>query len=180
MEKMKKYIWSSVLEIDEFEKGWEAVIKEFKLENNKWLQDMYNIRESWIPAFFRDEPMFGLMRTTSRSESENYFFGQFHKQADSLFEFWLRFESAMHRQRNETVRLDHESKSSIAKTLSRWFIEDDAANLFTRTIFYKVQEEILASCLDMQIKRMSEDVQGVTHMEIKDVRVKDKLFKVFY
>ncbi|XP_074347106.1 uncharacterized protein LOC141685930 [Apium graveolens] len=43
---------------------------------------------------------------------------------------------------------------------------------------FPVKEEILASCLEMQIKRMSEEVDGVTHFEIKDVRVKDKLFKV--
>ncbi|XP_063935349.1 protein FAR1-RELATED SEQUENCE 5-like [Daucus carota subsp. sativus] len=178
MEKMKTYIWSSNLEIDEFESGWKAVIGEFKLEDNKWLSDMYDIRKSWIPAYFRDSPMFGLMRTTSRSESENFFFSQFHKQGDTLCEFWIRFESAMHRQRNETERLDHESNSSKPNILSRWFIEDDAAELFTRSIFYKVQEEILASCLDMQIKRMSEEVDGVTHFEIKDVKVKDKLFKV--
>ena len=91
MEKMKKYIWSNHLDIAEFEQGWQAVMKEFNLENNKWLSDMYAIRSSWIPAFFRDEPMLGLMRTTSRSESENFFFAQFHKQADSLCEFWLRF-----------------------------------------------------------------------------------------
>ncbi|XP_074359637.1 protein FAR1-RELATED SEQUENCE 9-like [Apium graveolens] len=82
----------------------------------------------------------------------------------------------MERQRNKTARLDHESKTSIPETLSRWFIED-AATLFTRAIFYKVQEEI-CSCLDMQIKRMSEEIEGVTHMEIRDVKVKDKLFKV--
>lgn len=178
MEKLKIYIWSSHLEVSEFETGWEAVIKEFKLEDNKWLADMYEIRTSWIPAFFRDEPMVGLLRTTSRSESENFFFGQFHKQGDTLCEFWLRFHSAMDRQRNETARLDHESKSSVPTNLSTWFIEDDAANLFTRTIFYKVQEEILASCLDMQIKRMSEEVNGVTCLEIRDVKIKDKLFKV--
>ncbi|KAK1376404.1 hypothetical protein POM88_032597 [Heracleum sosnowskyi] len=80
MEKMKNYIWSSNLEIHEFEEGWETIIKEFKLEGNKWLSDMYAIRSSWIPTYFRDEPMFGLLRTTSRSESENFFFGQFHKQ----------------------------------------------------------------------------------------------------
>ncbi|KAK1397608.1 hypothetical protein POM88_007471 [Heracleum sosnowskyi] len=84
----------------------------------------------------------------------------------------------MDRQRNETARLDHESKSTIPMTLSKWFIEDDAAYLFTRAIFYKVQEEILASCLKMQIKHVSEEIDGVTHMEIRDVRVKDKLFKV--
>ncbi|XP_017247124.2 protein FAR1-RELATED SEQUENCE 5-like [Daucus carota subsp. sativus] len=178
MEKMKTYIWASHLEIAEFEEGWEAVFKEFKLESNKWLLDMYEIRSSWIPAYFRDEPMFGLMRTTSRSESENSFFGQFHKQGDTLCEFWLRFQSAMERQRNETERLDHESDSFTPNILSRWFIEDDAAAIFTREIFYKIQEEILAGCLDMQIKRMSEEIDGVTALEIKDVKIKDKVFKV--
>ena len=86
----------------------------------------------------------------------------------------------MERQRNETKRLDEESKSSFPTTLSRWFIEDDAADLFTRTVFYRVQEEILAACLDMQIKRMSEEIDGVTNFEIKDVKVKEKIFKVLY
>ena len=35
MEKMKAYFWSSNLEIEEFENGWESVIKEFNLEENK-------------------------------------------------------------------------------------------------------------------------------------------------
>ncbi|XP_074348984.1 uncharacterized protein LOC141688322 [Apium graveolens] len=138
---------------------------------------MYSIRSSWISSFFRDEPMFGLMRTTSRSESENFFFGQFHRQGDTLCEFWLHFQSAMEQQRNETQWLDHESKTCIPETLSTWFIEDDAT-FFTRAIFYKVQEEIISSCLDMQIKRMSEEINGVTHLEIRDVKVKNKLFKV--
>ena len=77
MEKMKDYIWSSNLEIAEFEHGWDAVIKEFKLDGNKWLSDMYDLRASWIPVFFRDQPMFGLMRTTSRSESEIFSWGNF-------------------------------------------------------------------------------------------------------
>ncbi|KAK1386236.1 hypothetical protein POM88_023971 [Heracleum sosnowskyi] len=178
MEKMKNYIWSSNLEIHEFEEGWETIIKEFKLEGNKWLSDMYAIRSSWIPAYFRDDPMFGRLRTTSRSESENFFFGQFHKQGDNLCEFWIRFQTAMERQRNETARLDHESKCTTPTTISTWYIEDDAADLFTRAIFYKFQEEIIRSCLDMQIKRMSEEVDGVTHLEIRDVKVKDKIFKV--
>ncbi|KAL1823979.1 hypothetical protein ACET3Z_010757 [Daucus carota] len=86
--------------------------------------------------------------------------------------------SAMDRQRNETKRLDHESNSSSPSTLSRWFIENNAAEIFMRAIFYKLQEEILASCMEMQIKKMSEDVNGVIHLEIRDVKVKDKIFKV--
>ncbi|GJY70702.1 hypothetical protein Tco_0474405 [Tanacetum coccineum] len=31
-----------------------------------WLSKMYRLRSSWIPAFFVDSPLCGLMRTTSR------------------------------------------------------------------------------------------------------------------
>ena len=63
--------------------------------------------------------MFGFMRTTSRFGSEIFFFSQFHKQGDTLCEFWIRFESTMHRQWNETERLDHESNSSKPNILSK-------------------------------------------------------------
>ncbi|XP_074348400.1 protein FAR1-RELATED SEQUENCE 5-like [Apium graveolens] len=122
--------------------------------------------------------MFGLMRTTSRFESENFFFSRFHRQGSTLCEFWLRFESAMDKQQNETRRLNHESNSSLPITVSEWFIKDDAADLFTRAIFYKLQDEIVSSCLNMQIKKMSEEIDGVTYLEIRDVKVNDKIFKV--
>ena len=54
MEKIKKFIWSSSIEVDDFEDGWKSVIKEFNLEDHVWLSDMYDMRESWIPAYFRD------------------------------------------------------------------------------------------------------------------------------
>ncbi|XP_035835709.1 protein FAR1-RELATED SEQUENCE 4-like [Helianthus annuus] len=41
-----------------------------------WTDILTPEEESWIPAYYRMEPMSGLMRTTSRSESENHFFGQ--------------------------------------------------------------------------------------------------------
>ncbi|KAK1394529.1 hypothetical protein POM88_013585 [Heracleum sosnowskyi] len=129
MEKMKKYIWSSTLELAEFEKGWKSVLKEFKLEGNRWLWEMFVSRTSWIPAFFRDKPMFGLIRTTSSSESENNFFSQFHRQSDSLCEFYLRFRSAMNKQIYEYARLNQEDLSAIPSTVSKLFIEVDVAHL---------------------------------------------------
>ncbi|WOH00390.1 hypothetical protein DCAR_0519749 [Daucus carota subsp. sativus] len=103
------------------------------------------MRESWIPAYFRDKPMYGLIRTTSRSESENFFFSQFHQSGSTLSEFYIRFESAMDKQRNETKNLNHVDSSAKPATISTLFLEDDAAELYTREIFYKIQEEILAA-----------------------------------
>ncbi|KAK1411609.1 hypothetical protein QVD17_38164 [Tagetes erecta] len=69
-------VWTDSLSPSEFEVGWHSVIQDFDLSDNNWLGDIYDMRESWIPAYYRDELMPGLMRTTSRSESENHFFGQ--------------------------------------------------------------------------------------------------------
>ncbi|XP_074346790.1 uncharacterized protein LOC141685597 [Apium graveolens] len=132
MEKIKTYIWSSIIETEEFESKWERVIKEFNLENNKWLQDMYALKASWIPAFFRNEPMFGLLRTTSRSESENSFLGSFINKEIRYMNFGC------------VLRVQWTSKGM--RQLD-WI------------------EEILAFCLEMQIKRMSEEVDGVTHLK---------------
>ncbi|KAK1353767.1 hypothetical protein POM88_052132 [Heracleum sosnowskyi] len=131
MEKIKKYLWSSIIEPDEFEQGWKEVIKEFKLKEHVWLSEMYDMRQSWIPAYFRDKPMYGFIRTMSSSESENYFFSQFHQCGSTLSEFYIRFKSAMDKQRNETKRLNHECASAKPVTVSKLFLEDDAAELYT-------------------------------------------------
>lgn len=178
MEKIKKYIWSSTIDPEEFEEGWNSVMKEFKLEKHVWLSQMYDMRESWIPAYFRDKPMYGLIRTTSRSESENFFFSQFHQSGSTLSEFYIRFESAMDKQRNETKRLNHEGASAKPSTVSKLFLEDDAAELYTRAIFYKIQEEILAARDDMRIQSIGPEINGIKSYEMKDVKMKDKLFKV--
>ncbi|XP_076948535.1 protein FAR1-RELATED SEQUENCE 5-like [Bidens hawaiensis] len=50
----------------EFETKWLLIMKEYDLESNKWLIDMFDMRYDWIPAYYRDEPLSGLMHTTSR------------------------------------------------------------------------------------------------------------------
>ncbi|XP_057529934.1 protein FAR-RED IMPAIRED RESPONSE 1-like [Amaranthus tricolor] len=61
----------------EFEDQWSKMMSDYEhanLRNNDWLNSMYDIREMWVPAYFRDLYMGGLLRTTSRWESENNFF----------------------------------------------------------------------------------------------------------
>lgn len=76
---MKSLVYADHLTPEEFEEGWDAVIQEYKLEDNDWLIDMYNIRKEWIPAYFYDLEMVGLLRTTSRSESSNFYFQHFQQ-----------------------------------------------------------------------------------------------------
>jgi len=56
---------------------------------------MYDIRDMWIPAYFKVLFLGAVLRTTSRSESENHFFSNFTNPHLSLVDFWMRCESAL-------------------------------------------------------------------------------------
>ena len=58
-------MWTDILTPESLN---QAVIAEFNLEDNDWL-DIFALKESWIPAYYRMEELSGLMRTTSRSKS---------------------------------------------------------------------------------------------------------------
>jgi hypothetical protein len=52
---------------------WTSIINDFQLTANEWLSTRFLIRKLWIPAYFMDIPLAGVLRTTSRSESANSF-----------------------------------------------------------------------------------------------------------
>jgi hypothetical protein len=74
---------------------------------------MYDLRSMWIPAYFKDIFMAGILRTTSRSESENSFFGNYLNKDLSLVEFWMRFDSAIEAQRHKELLADNDTLHSI-------------------------------------------------------------------
>ncbi|XP_020259857.1 protein FAR1-RELATED SEQUENCE 5-like [Asparagus officinalis] len=125
--KINALIWSKDIDPATFEVGWKDVMKEFKLESNEWLCELYNIWESWILAYYADDLMAGLLRTTSISESENSFFDKFNRRSDTLTEFYPRYESAMDKQRHTNVRLNYEGTKSMPRMDTPLLLERDAA-----------------------------------------------------
>ncbi|XP_074376755.1 protein FAR1-RELATED SEQUENCE 1-like [Apium graveolens] len=131
MEKLNKFVWSSHLMVAEFESGWDAVLKEFGLSEHVWLNEIYAMRKSWIPAFFRDKPMGALLRTTSRSESTNFYFNHFVQKGDTLSEFYMCYESAIKKQNHESKKLTN-GDTCIPKLVTEKNIEKHAAQVYTR------------------------------------------------
>lgn len=176
MEKIKSVVYSDHLTSTEFEEGWKAVISEYKLENNNWLTDLYNIRDQWIPAYFSDVEMAGLLRTTSRSESSNNFFQHFHESGDTLVEFYSSFESAMDKQRLRTAEDDKRSEK-VPQLETTMKIEVDASQLYTLELYYLVREEIKSACFHTTIPEMSNDNDS-RHFKCKDDLHHGKIFEV--
>ncbi|XP_022019318.2 protein FAR-RED IMPAIRED RESPONSE 1-like [Helianthus annuus] len=123
---MTHVVWNDTIFPEDFETEWHSIMSTFGFENNEWLKDMYDLRFDWIPAYYHGENLAGLMRTTSRCESENYFFGQICNPRCTFVEFFTHFETAMDIQRHEHRRNDHDTRYIQSKTWSD-FIAIDAA-----------------------------------------------------
>ncbi|KAK9740323.1 hypothetical protein RND81_03G026400 [Saponaria officinalis] len=136
LSRLNGVVWNQDLEPTEFEIKWnEPVITEFGLDDNRWLSTMFDIKEYWIPAYFRDMSMGNIMSTTQRSESENSFFKKFENHYGTLVEFWLRYESAMDQQRHTHKRLEMESNNSVPKTITPLSLESHALTVYTGPIY---------------------------------------------
>ncbi|XP_021988872.1 protein FAR1-RELATED SEQUENCE 5-like [Helianthus annuus] len=130
---------------------------------------IYEIRDTWIPAYYRDEHMSGLMRTSSRSESENHFFGQFCNPNCTLVEFLGHFDSAIEAQRHEHWKNDHDTRHTNPQIFAKEFVlEQQAANIFTRTIFFDAQLEIQPAIHKCGIGKWDEMEDNFVNFSVKD------------
>lgn len=144
-------VWADTMDPQEFEVLWNDICSRYGLEDNNWLKSLYTYRHYWIPAYFGDIPMSGIMRTTSISESENSFFKRFTRSGANLIEFWMKFNQALDAQRMAAEKYDYADQNSTPKMKTCLEIEKNVAMLFTATIFYKVQVEIAASLYSCRI-----------------------------
>ncbi|KAJ0906809.1 putative Zinc finger, SWIM-type, MULE transposase domain, FHY3/FAR1 family [Helianthus annuus] len=149
-------VWTDALEPAQFETQWCDLMIKYNLTSNSWLSDMYNLRSDWIPAYYRHEHMSGLMRTTSRSESENHFFGQLTNTKLSLVEFLSHFDTAMESQRFKRSKRDHDTRYTQPRMKTNYELELEAAKIYTQGIFFDVQEEIRLACKNCMCRREEE------------------------
>ncbi|GJR07786.1 FAR1-related sequence 5-like protein [Tanacetum coccineum] len=138
-------VWTYQILPEIFEREWECMINELELGENKWLGDMFDLRESWIPAYLTDVHMAGLMRTTSRFESENHFFGKWTSPHLTLIEFLSHYDTAIDYQRYIERKNDHDSRYKKPAFKTDLPMEKEACKLYTRTLFFDVQDEMFAS-----------------------------------
>jgi hypothetical protein len=80
----------------EFECAWEMMLEEFNLHEDMTLRKLYEIRNEWIPAFFKND-FCGVMVSTQRSESMNRLVKQSHVDANiPLHEFAKQMMKMLH------------------------------------------------------------------------------------
>ncbi|XP_057505598.1 protein FAR1-RELATED SEQUENCE 5-like [Actinidia eriantha] len=137
---VKKCIWKTYKKED-FEERWLALIKEYGLETNEWLQQLYDIRESWVPVYNRGT-FFAGMNTTGRSEGVNSFFDGFVTSTTNLKEFVVKYEQALKKIVKRESDEDFESEHKFRIVNEGEFLLKHAAKIYTRNVFNKFKDEI--------------------------------------
>lgn len=136
------------IEPEEFEERWHSLIAMFNLTENKWLSEMFEIRDMWIPGYFKELPMCCLMKTTSRSESSNAFFRIYSHSGNMLVQFMLCFEAAMEKQRYTQRVMDNRTFESTPVMFTDLPIEKHACQVYSRSIFREVILSILMTIIN--------------------------------
>ena len=125
-----------------FETRWQLLMEEYGLQDHDWLNDMYSIRDQWVPAYFRDIPMCCLMKTTSRCESSNSSFKVNSSSANTLVQFMLCYETRIDNQRYRQRVAEFKTSSSVFMDSTDLAIEKHAFELYTHAISTEVRKEI--------------------------------------
>ncbi|CAH9085406.1 unnamed protein product [Cuscuta europaea] len=152
---------------------------DFGLQKHDWFVNLFDIREMWIPAYFRDVFLGGILRSTQRSESENNFFDHFLNPFLSLVEFASRFQTAIESQRYHHDQLHANSKKLFPQFLTPLPLEKNASELYTLTVFYLFQSEWKAVCFSCGIQRFTTDESGCDHVSVVDI-LREKTYEVTY
>nr|KAJ0216170.1 hypothetical protein LSAT_V11C300114480 [Lactuca sativa] len=140
--RFSKLVWDINMKPDVFEVKWGLLVKEFNLEDTRWFKDMFTIRDSWIPGYFSDIPMCGLMKTTSRSESMNSFFNTYSESGNLLLNFMMNYDTVIQKQRNTQRAFDRASKKASYKMQTPREIELQASKVEIKA----EEKEINCSC----------------------------------
>nr|XP_043638135.1 protein FAR1-RELATED SEQUENCE 5-like [Erigeron canadensis] len=177
---LSKIVWTDKINKEEFDKQWLHVLTKYDADENKWLNDMYKLRYNWIPAYFQDWEMSGLMRTSSRCESENHMFQKLMNSSSTLIEFYTHFDTAMQSQRWVQSENDQKSMYTTLDLATEYALERHAHTLFTHDVILDIQKEMCEAfkhCLCFNVSYLTDGSKtfSITDTSVKSYDIDDSI-----
>ncbi|WVZ75685.1 hypothetical protein U9M48_023720, partial [Paspalum notatum var. saurae] len=125
----------------EFETAWAMMLDKFNLQDDVTLKNLYEIREEWKPAFFKQDCC-GVMVSTQRSESMNKLVKSAHVDGNTpLHEFAKQMLKLLHSRKMK------EAKETLAckgqrETNTLYEFEVKVARAYTRAVMNRFEESM--------------------------------------
>ncbi|GAB4838694.1 Protein FAR1-RELATED SEQUENCE 9 [Ancistrocladus abbreviatus] len=128
--------------VDEFESRWESLLGQYYLMDNEWLQSMFNARHQWVPVHMRDT-FFGELSMTDGNVGKSLYFDGFIDATTTIQVLIKQYEKAIAHWHEKESKADDDTTNSTPLLKTPSPMEKQAANLYTRRIFMKFQEELV-------------------------------------
>lgn len=125
--------------IEDFETSWSSILDKYDGRKNEWLQAVYNARKQWAPVYFRGT----FFAAISSNHGVSSFFDGYVNQQTTVPMFFKQYERALEQSLEREIEADYDTicTTPVLKTPSP--MEQQAANMYTKKIFGKFQEELV-------------------------------------
>ncbi|KAJ1405014.1 hypothetical protein SESBI_26155 [Sesbania bispinosa] len=121
---------------------WERMVKEFGLEENSWVKEMYDKRNVWATTYIKGN-FFAGFRTTSRCEGLNAQLARFVHSRHKLIDFLHNFVRCLEALRYKEIEADFASAhGEVVLQTNLKDLERSASKMFTREVFMLVHPAI--------------------------------------
>ncbi|KAJ1428168.1 Zinc finger, PMZ-type [Sesbania bispinosa] len=122
-------------ELHQFHRKWETMVRDFGLEDNSWVKEIFEKRRMWATAYMRAR-FFGGFRMTSRCEGLHSHIGKFVHSRHDLADFLENFRHCLDAFRYRELEADFASVNGepIMQTNIK-VLEKSACRSFTWEVF---------------------------------------------
>ncbi|XP_020244198.1 protein FAR1-RELATED SEQUENCE 5-like [Asparagus officinalis] len=129
------------LTVEDFESSWTSMIEKHRLEDNTHLKHLYQIRDKWVPSYFRNI-FCAFMSTTQRSESFNALLKGRVNNHTTIYEFVMQYEKALEDRYDIEEEEDFRSLQYKPSSWSPSPIERHAQKIYTRAMFRVFKDQL--------------------------------------
>ncbi|KAK8936800.1 Protein FAR1-RELATED SEQUENCE 5 [Platanthera zijinensis] len=125
----------------EFELAWSQMIQHGNLSENRWLSDLYKIKEKWSTAFNKTIQDHGML-STQRSESTNNVCHAITKATCTLVDCFSKLEKMIINGREKALQEDFKCRqANIPVNAKNCPILKQVSKIYTRVMYGKFYEE---------------------------------------
>ncbi|KAK1649142.1 hypothetical protein QYE76_066947 [Lolium multiflorum] len=129
------------MSVDEFETRWADMLRKHNVADNTHLADLYHLRATFVPAYFKDR-FFLFLQITAQSEGFNAVLKTYsnpHYSLHHFFEQYLKLQEKINVAEDSVEFLDED------KTFRVWGdypLEEQALKVYTRPIYLRLRAEL--------------------------------------
>ncbi|KAM3708145.1 hypothetical protein ACJW31_02G075300 [Castanea mollissima] len=150
---------------DEFLIAWNEMLDKFDVRENKWLIDLFKLKEKWAQAYVK-RTFIARMKTTQLSENFNADLKDCLRIDFNIVEFFTHFKRVANQKWDKELEAEYNSRHKFLRLkLKSSPMLNQVATMYTLTLFdlfrTEVEEEMTLSILERNVSQTHSYVVGV-------------------